>query len=378
MGQLLSQPITEKHIKTFSQKHLSYSIGEMQGYRLTMEDAHCEKVAKLVVESGKGRILSGDDTVNNNNNNNNNNDHDHNDENGVRDKKEYTINIFGVFDGHGGYSTSNYINERLPEIILHSLDLEFNKSEFVEKSCLDVLSNINIPRLVVDSFLDCDYQLYKECKNSGSTAIVSIIVENRLIIGNTGDSRCVLSINGMAKTLSYDHKPNNFGEMLRIRNDGGHVALNRVNGTLALSRAFGDFSFKNEKTIPLRLRAKKNFSKTPPEEYQVTVEPEILIHDINIDQDEFLILACDGIWDCFKNQELIALIRKNLSYGKKINEIVEIVLDQCLYLANATTGVGFDNMTIIIIALHGTNETLDEWYERMKNRVLDEKFGKIL
>jgi protein phosphatase 2C family protein 2/3 len=64
------------------------------------------------------------------------------------------------------------------------------------------------------------------------------------ILGNAGDSRAVLSFRGRAIPLSDDHKPTNEGELARIHAAGGWVEFNRVNGYLALSRAFGDFVFK--------------------------------------------------------------------------------------------------------------------------------------
>jgi len=61
---------------------------------------------------------------------------------------------------------------------------------------------------------------------------------------NVGDSRAVASVRGHAQLLSFDHKPHHDREMRRINAAGGFVEFNRVNGNLALSRAFGDFVFK--------------------------------------------------------------------------------------------------------------------------------------
>ena len=63
-------------------------------------------------------------------------------------------------------------------------------------------------------------------------------------MGNVGDSRCVASIQGIADPLSTDHKPGDPLEKERIISAGGYVEQNRVNGNLALSRAVGDFAFK--------------------------------------------------------------------------------------------------------------------------------------
>ena len=68
-------------------------------------------------------------------------------------------------------------------------------------------------------------------------------------MNNTGDSRCVSSINGEALALSIDHKPSDELERERIENAGGFVEFNRVNGNLALSRALGDFAFKTNQDM---------------------------------------------------------------------------------------------------------------------------------
>lgn len=69
-------------------------------------------------------------------------------------------------------------------------------------------------------------------------------------------------------------------ETSRIVSAGGFVEYGRVNGNLALSRAIGDFEFKNNHGLP-------------PEDQIVTANPDILVHELG-EEDEFLILACDG------------------------------------------------------------------------------------
>lgn len=116
---------------------------------------------------------------------------------------------------------------------------------------------------------------------------------------NAGDSRGVLGIKGRAKAMSYDHKPQLEGlfgwpalpapsadiysppaERNRITAAGGFVDFGRVNGNLALSRAIGDFEFKKS-------------AELSPENQIVTAFPDVNSHDLT-DDDEFLVLACDG------------------------------------------------------------------------------------
>ena len=72
------------------------------------------------------------------------------------------------------------------------------------------------------------------------------------------------------------------GEKARICAAGGFVDFGRVNGNLALSRAIGDFEFKKS-------------AELSPEQQIVTAFPDVIAHNIN-DDDEFLVIACDGMY----------------------------------------------------------------------------------
>jgi protein phosphatase 2C family protein 2/3 len=114
-----------------------------------------------------------------------------------------------------------------------------------------------------------------------------------------GDSRSIASVRGRVQNLSYDHKPNNELESKRIIAAGGWVEFNRVNGNLALSRALGDFVFK------------KNESKRA-EEQIVTAFPDVEIKELTNDH-EFILLACDGIWDVLSNEEVLEFVRTRIA-----------------------------------------------------------------
>jgi protein phosphatase 1G len=77
---------------------------------------------------------------------------------------------------------------------------------------------------------------------------VLLIKENKLIVANTGDSRCVVSLkNGTIKELSVDHKPHLPEETLRILKAGSKISLDgRIDRNLNLSRTIGDFAHKKK------------------------------------------------------------------------------------------------------------------------------------
>ena len=94
-----------------------------------------------------------------------------------------------------------------------------------------------------------------------------------LYTANVGDARIVLCRNGKALRLSYDHKGMDENEGRRISKAGGLILNNRVNGVLAVTRALGDSYLKD----------------------LVTGHPYTTETVIQPDQDEFLVLACDGV-----------------------------------------------------------------------------------
>lgn len=121
-------------------------------------------------------------------------------------------------------------------------------------------------------------------EDSGCTANVAIIREGILYVANVGDSRCVLSSNGEAVEMSTDHKPEDEIERDRITKAGGTISVDgRVNNGLNLSRAIGDHSYKTNKELP-------------PEEQMISAKPDVRTHKIDPEKDEFVFLACDGIW----------------------------------------------------------------------------------
>jgi serine/threonine protein phosphatase PrpC len=126
--------------------------------------------------------------------------------------------------------------------------------------------------------------------------------------------------------------------MSRIRNAGGFVnQFGRVNGNLNLSRSIGDLKYKQVPGIG-------------PECQMITAEPDIVEVYLQ-SNDEFFILACDGIWDCLTNIQAVKYVRERIDtmspteIGAKMLD--EIISDD----PRATQGIGGDNMTILIVDL---------------------------
>ncbi len=198
---------------------------------------------------------------------------------------------------------------------------------------------------------------------SGCTAVTAFIKTNakdpkrieRVFVANAGDSRCVLSRGGGVLEMSTDHKPTLDSERQRIENAGGYVSWGRVNGNLALSRAIGDFEFKRSFELPV-------------EQQIVTAFPEVLEKEVLEAEDEFLVLACDGIWDCLSSQDVVDIVRRSVANGKELRDICEDLMDRCLAPDSDTGGIGCDNMTVCVVALLN-GRSKEEWYSWIKKNI---------
>ncbi|XP_076668142.1 protein phosphatase 1L isoform X2 [Andrena cerasifolii] len=191
-------------------------------------------------------------------------------------------------------------------------------------------NKINYARLLTDEVLAADRLLVEAAKKNmdvaGTTALIAILEDNKLIVANVGDSRGVMCDGkGNAIPLSFDHKPQQERERRRINKAGGLVTFNgvwRVAGILATSRALGDYPLKDKKLV--------------------IAEPDILTFDLSDHNPMFIVLASDGLWDTFTNEEAVAFIKERINephFGAK-----SITL-QSYYRGSA------DNITVVVISL---------------------------
>ncbi|KAM5578534.1 hypothetical protein ABKV19_008709 [Rosa sericea] len=326
MGIYLSAPKTDKVSEDGENDRLRFGASSMQGWRSTMEDAHA-----------------------------------------AFPDLDNSTSFFGVYDGHGGKAVANFCAKYLHLQVLNqeaylagdlgtSLQKAFLRMDEMMRGQrgwrelavlgdkIDKVSGliegfIFSPKSVEakrSAFNDQIDQWSSEegphsdfdGPNSGSTACVAIIRNNQLVVANAGDSRCVISRKGQAYPLSKDHKPDIENEKDRILKAGGFIQVGRVNGSLNLARAIGDVEFKQNKQLPV-------------EKQIVTANPDVTSVEI-CDDDEFLVIACDGI--C---QQLVDYVGEQLKHESKLSVVCERVFERCL--APSTGGEGCDNMTMILV-----------------------------
>ena len=283
--------------------------------------------------------------------------------------KSSELDVFGVFDGHGGKEISqfvthhftkeliinkNYINGdlktgiketfiKMDEIMQTNEGKEEIKKYARKSKEEDDLQNKNEPpnsQMAIISQLigQKDPESDDIAMRTGCTGCVCVIDEGnkKMYFANAGDSRVVLCKNGNAIPMSTDHKPELEEEKDRIYKADGWITDGRVKGNLNLTRGLGDLDYKQNKNLK-------------PEEQIITSNPDILIEDFSNDVD-FIIIGCDGIWDCLTNQQACDFVKNRYNNQEKLSKIIEEMMDSiCANDLYNETGVGCDNMTCMII-----------------------------
>ncbi|THG09083.1 hypothetical protein TEA_016787 [Camellia sinensis var. sinensis] len=235
------------------------------------------------------------------------------------------VAFFGVFDGHGGSRTAEYLKNNLfKNLSSHPDFIKDTKSAIVE------------------SFRQTDVDYLNEekgqQKDAGSTASTAMLLGDRLLVANVGDSRVVACRAGSAIPLSIDHKPDRSDERQRIEQAGGFIIWAgtwRVGGVLAVSRAFGDKLLKpyvvaEPEIQPNRSLVQGKGSPVPksPCPAAVPMHSQLLDHmeisrqlevhwdretkgfeEEEIDGVDFIIIASDGLWNVLSNKDAVAIVQ---------------------------------------------------------------------
>jgi len=235
--------------------------------------------------------------------------------------KEEHYSVYGVFDGHGGPEASKLVKKMLHKNVLN--DPAFAKGD-IETALRNGFSKTDKEILSVSE---------SDNWKSGSTAVLCLVINNSLYVANAGDSEAVLgrrTENGYeAVLLSEKHKPTEQGEKDRIKKAGGHVVFGRVMGSLAVARAFGDRDFKHP------------YNKA--EDHFVTSEPFIRKIQLVPEEDEFLIVSCDGLWDRLTYQHAVEFVANARNEGRYPTETSQLLVKDSLDRGT------LDNVTAIVI-----------------------------
>ncbi|AEC09016.1 putative protein phosphatase 2C 28 [Arabidopsis thaliana] len=207
--------------------------------------------------------------------------------------KGHNLGLYAIFDGHSGSDVADYLQNHLFDNILSQPDFWRNPKKAIKrayKSTDDyILQNVVGPR-------------------GGSTAVTAIVIDGKkIVVANVGDSRAILCRESdVVKQITVDHEPDKERDL--VKSKGGFVSqkpgnVPRVDGQLAMTRAFGDGGLKEH----------------------ISVIPNIEIAEIH-DDTKFLILASDGLWKVMSNDEVWDQIKKR----GNAEEAAKMLIDKAL------------------------------------------------
>jgi len=236
-----------------------------------------------------------------------------------QDADKAKVNIFAIYDGHGGKFVSKYLSENVPKYFLNPSVKYPLSGRYIRESFKTIQSTL-------------EKKHNEEADYCGSTCIMVIdyIYEKKRIIDiiNLGDCRSVISRENKANILTKDHKPNWPEEKERIKKMGGEIYYDGCDwriGDLSVSRSFGDLDNKP----------------------YISCVPDIFRYKLT-KKDQFIIIGCDGLWDVVDNQEAVNFILTN-AYDMEHNRINKKTNLARLLADYAIQKGSTDNVTIIIV-----------------------------
>ncbi|KAF7456447.1 protein phosphatase 2C domain-containing protein [Cryptosporidium felis] len=271
--------------------------------------------------------------------------------------QKHIISFFGIYDGHNGEFTVDYLKNYLHKNFCLSFELR-NGEEPVKNTVNSLIDAFYLTENQIKQHYfeskkcttefketlerNAESIAYNESQqkgqniryiSSGSTAIVCCITYSTICIANLGDSRALLCKCGRGYSLTKDHRiKNNLEEKERVKREGGTFDNEGyLSGNLAVSRAFGNW----DENSGVKLKG-------------LSSVPEIYIHNIT-HEDEFLLIACDGIFESFENQEAVSLVRRVLIENTDPNIAAEKLAKAALQRQ------ALDNLSIIIVVLTPPN-----------------------
>ena len=286
--------------------------------------------------------------------------------------------FFGLYDGHGGTKACDFLRDNLHKFIIN-----------------DKYFPSNPQKAIANGFIYAEklfFKNYTGIDNSGSCAIVILVIENRVYIANVGDSRAILSAKNGTKIypLSRDHRPGDEKEYKRILDAGGKIYKTEYeygNKNINISNTNNRFSSYNRnytnnytsnysnnrnntnnnnrsssvvgplRVSPGKLSVSRTIGDIEAKDRKYGGNPNVIIsipeikYFDNTDKNDFILIFCDGVYEKLKNKDIIDCIWNEIN-NKKFADIhnmagysIEELINKCMMQDSS------DNLTAIMICL---------------------------
>lgn len=251
---------------------------------------------------------------------------------------DHDVHLFGVFDGHGGDLASAFCRDQLPQLLTE-------EDEFFENTAGSL---VNVIHNLEEEWLK-EATATKNQKHDGSTVLLAVLYGKTLHVANLGDSEGLISRKGEPLVLTYVHNPSkNPSEVERITSEGGRIYKNRLAHphlnsqffNLGVSGAIGDVMYKIDE-----------FTSGKPSALTTTAH----VKSIEIDEleDDFLVLACDGLWDVFTYEECVEFVRRGLAESNDVDKVCADLVKEAEEVRESG-----DNITAMILTWKAFGEPL--------------------
>ncbi|XP_065863889.1 probable protein phosphatase 2C 13 [Euphorbia lathyris] len=236
--------------------------------------------------------------------------------------------FYAVFDGHGGSDAAVYMKRNAMRLFFE--DAELPQTSDVDAAFLEALMDSHRKAfLVADIALSDEGSVSSSC---GTTALTALVLGRHLLVANAGDCRAVLCRKGAAVDMSQDHRPSYVPERKRVEELGGYFEDEYLNGYLSVTRALGDWDLK----LPLGAAS------------PLIAEPDVQ-QIMLTEEDEFLIIGCDGIWDVLSSQNAVSFVRRGLRRHNDPELCARELVNEATRLHST------DNLTAVVICFSSSS-----------------------
>jgi serine/threonine protein phosphatase PrpC len=283
-----------------------------------------------------------------------------------KDIPDLSISMFAVFDGHGGSFTAEYAKDNL----LNRIETKIKHKDGTPTTSAD-----RIKELLHDCFIAFDQELYVtqsekdsasgSLDDSGCTATVAIITPTDIIVAYIGDSPCILMQRGSGAILNEtgNHLPSDPRETARILAAGGKVVDDngtpRVSG-LMISRAFGDFSIKFNKSVT-------DVTKIDWTKLKITPDPDVVVWERT--SNAILAICSDGFIEAQRedlktNKEIANDLNAALSiHNNDLEHAAQLAIDRHIEV-HTVNGKPYDgdDVTLMLIYISPLKKSMKGGY----------------
>eukprot|EP01084_Bolivina_argentea_P306294 529275_1 len=282
---------------------LTYGLIEEQGLRPQMEN--CAKIMDMIQKNGENI-------------------------------KKYS---FSLFDGHLGQDAAKFCTHHLPqyvEEIINQKQQEQHTTVITEESI--ITESIRAAFHKTDKEFK-HYAFTNKCE-AGAVGVYIYYDSSFMYVANVGDCQAVLCSDGEYKILTKEHNvTKNDDERTRCKQ---YIINDRINGELSITRAIGDYHECNNNSNPPQKEGNNGNNYKHKKVDGLICEPHIIKHKLS-SKDEFVIIACDGLWDVLTPKHAMKECRRSLRHNADCTVAAKKLVDL------ATKKLTTDNVSVMVI-----------------------------